>query len=126
MKSLKNNLIINRNLKYFSYPKKYNSKTLNSTHKTKINLAYRPLTKKYLPVRNSPTLYFPVQDKHINSFFLTPRNINLPFSYTNRTVYNNSFNNKNYSRKKIHKSKLNRPINIKSAIMPLKVGYGIT
>ena len=117
MKSLKTQIKFRRNLKFFSYPKKYNTTEQKISLKTKSSLTSRDLTLKSISIKESPTLCFPLPNPpKLNSFFLTPRNINIPISLKNRTMYYNSFNRKNTVKKKTIKSKLNRPvINLKNA-----------
>jgi len=117
MKSLKTQIKFRRNLKFFSYPKKYNTTEQKISLKTKSSLTSRDLTLKSISIKESPTLCFPLpKPAKLNSFFLTPRNINIPISLKNRTMYYNSFNRKNTVKKKTIKSKLNRPvINLKNA-----------
>jgi hypothetical protein len=117
MKSLKTQIKFRRNLKFFSYPKKYNTTEQKISLKTKSSLTSRDLTLKSISIKESPTLCFPLpKPPKLNSFFLTPRNINIPISLKNRTMYYNSFNRKNTVKKKTIKSKLNRPvINLKNA-----------
>ena len=117
MKPLKTQIKFRRNLKFFSYPKKYNTTEQKISLKTKSSLTSRDLTLKSISIKESPTLCFPLPNPpKLNSFFLTPRNINIPISLKNRTVYYNSFNRKNTVKKKTIKSKLNRPvINLKNA-----------
>ena len=117
MKPLKTQIKFRRNLKFFSYPKKYNTTEQKISLKTKSSLTSRDLTLKSISIKESPTLCFPLpKPPKLNSFFLTPRNINIPISLKNRTMYYNSFNRKNTVKKKTIKSKLNRPvINLKNA-----------
>lgn len=117
MKPLKTQIKFRRNLKFFSYPKKYNTTEQKISLKTKSSLTSRDLTLKSISIKESPTLSFPLPNPpKLNSFFLTPRNINIPISLKNRTMYYNSFNRKNTVKKKTIKSKLNRPvINLKNA-----------
>jgi hypothetical protein len=117
MKPLKTQIKFRRNLKFFSYPKKYNTTEQKISLKTKSSLTSRDLTLKSISIKESPTLCFPLPNPpKLNSFFLTPRNINIPISLKNRTMYYNSFNRKNTVKKKTIKSKLNRPvINLKNA-----------
>ena len=117
MKSLKTQIKFRRNLKFFSYPKKYNTTEQKISLKTKSSLTSRDLTLKSISIKESPTLCFPLPNPpKLNSFFLTPRNINIPISLKNRTMYYNSFSRKNTVKKKTIKSKLNRPvINLKNA-----------
>jgi len=117
MKPLKTQIKFRRNLKFFSYPKKYNTTEHKISLKTKSSLTSRDLTLKSISIKESPTLCFPLPNPpKLNSFFLTPRNINIPISLKNRTIYYNSFNRKNTVKKKTIKSKLNRPvINLKNA-----------
>jgi hypothetical protein len=117
MKPLKAQIKFRRNLKFFSYPKKYNTTEQKISLKTKSSLTSRDLTLKSISIKESPTLCFPLPNPpKLNSFFLTPRNINIPISLKNRTMYYNSFNRKNTVKKKTIKSKLNRPvINLKNA-----------
>ena len=117
MKPLKTQIKFRRNLKFFSYPKKYNTTEQKISLKTKSSLTSRDLTLKSISIKESPTLCFPLPNPtKFNSFFLTPRNINIPISLKNRTMYYNSFNRKNTVKKKTIKSKLNRPvINLKNA-----------
>ena len=117
MKSLKTQIKFRRNLKFFSYPKKYNTTEQKISLKTKSSLTSRDLTLKSISIKESPTLCFPLpKPPKLNSFFLTPRNINIPISLKNRTMYYNSFSRKNTVKKKTIKSKLNRPvINLKNA-----------
>ena len=117
MKPLKTQIKFRRNLKFFSYPKKYNTTEQKISLKTKSSLTSRDLTLKSISIKESPTLCFPLPNPpKLNSFFLTPRNINIPISLKNRTMYYNSFNRKNTVKKKTIKSKLNRPvINLKYA-----------
>ena len=117
MKSLKTQIKFRRNLKFFSYPKKYNTTEQKISLKTKSSLTSRDLTLKSISIKESPTLCFPLpKPPKLNSFFLTLRNINIPISLKNRTMYYNSFNRKNTVKKKTIKSKLNRPvINLKNA-----------
>lgn len=117
MKPLKTQIKFRRNLKFFSYPKKYNTTEHKISLKTKSSLTSRDLTLKSISIKESPTLCFPLPNPpKLNSFFLTPRNINIPISLKNRTMYYNSFNRKNTVKKKTIKSKLNRPvINLKNA-----------
>ena len=117
MKPLKTQIKFRRNLKFFSYPKKYNTTEQKISLKTKSSLTSRDLTLKSISIKESPTLCFPLPNPpKLNSFFLTPRNINIPISLKNRTMYYNSFNRKNIVKKKTIKSKLNRPvINLKNA-----------
>jgi hypothetical protein len=117
MKSLKTQIKFRRNLKFFSYPKKYNTTEQKISLKTKSSLTSRDLTLKSISIKESPTLCFPLpKPPKLNSFFLTPRNINIPISLKNRTMYYNSFSRKNIVKKKTIKSKLNRPvINLKNA-----------
>jgi hypothetical protein len=117
MKPLKTQIKFRRNLKFFSYPKKYNTTEQKISLKTKSSLTSRDLTLKSISIKESPTLCFPLpKPPKLNSFFLTPRNINIPISLKNRTMYYNSFSRKNIVKKKTIKSKLNRPvINLKNA-----------
>lgn len=117
MKPLKTQIKFRRNLKFFSYPKKYNTTEQKISLKTKSSLTSRDLTLKSISIKESPTLCFPLPNPpKLNSFFLTPRNINIPISLKNRTMYYNSFSRKNTVKKKTIKSKLNRPvINLKNA-----------
>ena len=117
MKPLKTQIKFRRNLKFFSYPNKYNTTEQKISLKTKSSLTSRDLTLKSISIKESPTLCFPLPNPpKLNSFFLTPRNINIPISLKNRTMYYNSFNRKNTVKKKTIKSKLNRPvINLKNA-----------
>lgn len=117
MKPLKTQIKFRRNLKFFSYPKKYNTTEHKISLKTKSSLTSRDLTLKSISIKESPTLCFPLPNPpKLNSFFLTPRNINIPISLKNRTMYYNSFSRKNTVKKKTIKSKLNRPvINLKNA-----------
>ena len=117
MKPLKTQIKFRRNLKFFSYPKKYNTTEQKISLKTKSSLTSRDLTLKSISIKESPTLCFPLpKPPKLNSFFLTPRNINIPISLKNRTMYYNSFSRKNTVKKKTIKSKLNRPvINLKNA-----------
>jgi len=117
MKSLKTQIKFRRNLKFFSYPKKYNTTEQKISLKTKSSLTSRDLTLKSISIKESPTLCFPLpKPPKLNSFFLTPRNINIPISLKNRAMYYNSFSRKNTVKKKTIKSKLNRPvINLKNA-----------
>ena len=117
MKPLKTQIKFRRNLKFFSYPKKYNTTEHKISLKTKSSLTSSDLTLKSISIKESPTLCFPLPNPpKLNSFFLTPRNINIPISLKNRTMYYNSFNRKNTVKKKTIKSKLNRPvINLKNA-----------
>jgi hypothetical protein len=117
MKPLKTQIKFRRNLKFFSYPKKYNTTEQKISLKTKSSLTSRDLTLKSISIKESPTLCFPLPNPpKLNSFFLTPRNINIPISLKNRTMYYNSFNRKNTVKKKTIKSKLNRAvINLKNA-----------
>ena len=117
MKPLKTQIKFRRNLKFFSYPKKYNTTEQKISLKTKSSLTSRDLTLKSISIKESPTLCFPLPNPpKLNSFFLTPRNINIPISLKNRNMYYNSFNRKNTVKKKTIKSKLNRPvINLKNA-----------
>jgi len=117
MKPLKTQIKFRRNLKFFSYPKKYNTTEQKISLKTKSSLTSRDLTLKSISIKESPTLCFPLpKPPKLNSFFYTPRNINIPISLKNRTMYYNSFSRKNTVKKKTIKSKLNRPvINLKNA-----------
>jgi hypothetical protein len=113
MKTLKNNRRFNRNLKVYSIPKKIYSETSDTTRNSKNNLTFRPLSKNYIPFKDTPTLYFPIKETHNKFLFPTHRDVSLPFSYT-RTLYNDSFNANKTFRKKMFKSKLNRPVNLKN------------
>ena len=129
-KTKMNQRIFNRNLNLFPYHKKFITFTSdNNNHylipkiqtktKTKSCLTSLSLSPKCKTYKESPTLCFPPHNASKLSLNLTPYDINFntPLQYRNKTVYKNSIaNNNNFFKKKIIKSKLNRPvINMKLA-----------
>ena len=127
MKTITNHRVFQRNLKSFSYQKNNNLKTISNVNdtipktktKTIISLTSLDLSHNFKTYKESPTLFFPVHNPSKISLKLAPRklNFNIPLPYRNKTLYRNSITNyQNFSRKKVIKSKLNRPvINMKLA-----------
>ena len=115
MKTNTNNRKFQRNLKYFSYPKKFS--TTNFKKNTNTCFTSRDKSNNTINSKESPTLFFPIPNPSKFSFNLTPRNVKIHIPYKNKTIYPNSFNrDKNICKKKIVLSKLNRPIiNVKNA-----------
>ena len=121
MKRIKNQRPNQRNLK-FSLPKKFNTNitSLKTKNETKMisSVTSRDLNiKSFKPfnVKESPILCFPMNKTPQFHFFLE-RNKNIPLPYKNKTFYDNLLNSKTLLKKKVIKSKLNRPvINLKTA-----------
>ena len=116
MKSLKNHRT-QRNLKLFSYPKKFAKTDFKNNAKTKASITSRSIFHNTLIVKESPTLCIPIPNPPNFSSFITPRNSTIPIQFKNKTFYNRSSNHKNQVfKKKIVLSKLHRPIiNMKNA-----------
>ena len=116
MKTLTNHRLLTRNLKLFSYQKKF-AKT-NFIKPTKTSITSRAHQHNSLNLKESPTLFFPIPNPKKISFFYSPRNVTFPIPYRNKTINTNSFNlNKTKNIKKIiAKSRLTAPIiNLKKA-----------
>ena len=116
MKTLTNHRLLTRNLKLFSYQKKF-AKT-SFIKPTKTSITSRDHQHKSLNLKESPTLFFPIPNPKKISFFYSPRNVTIPMPYRNKTINTNSFNhNKTKNIKKIiAKSRLTAPIiNLKKA-----------
>jgi hypothetical protein len=116
MKPIKNHKN-QRNLKFFSYPKKYATTDFKNITKAKACIISRAIFHNTLNVKESPTLCFPIQNPPKFSSFLTPRHSTIPISFRNKTIYgNSSIRNNPVLKKKIVLSKLHRPVvNMKNA-----------